>query len=96
MANARFLPAAVGDYQDGYDWYLGRSPRAAEKFEAAVEAAAAWAEAFPDAGLPLDAAHRSVPVKKHPYRLVYRVENGTVVVVATPQDKQAPNYWHGR
>ena len=40
--------------------------------------------------------HRACPVKRFPFRIVYRVVEGSVLVVAIAHAKRRPGYWKNR
>jgi plasmid stabilization system protein ParE len=48
VANVTFLPAAEADYQSALAWYRARSQQAADRFEAAVDAALQTIGDFPE------------------------------------------------
>jgi plasmid stabilization system protein ParE len=91
-----FLPGADADYQEAFDWYFKRSPRAADGFEAAVEQALREIVEAPTRWPLLDERHRFHLLKTYPYYLVYRIDEEQVVVVAVAHGRRHPEYWKGR
>jgi plasmid stabilization system protein ParE len=96
VADVSFLPAAEADYQDALAWYQARSPRAADRFQAAVDdslqSIAAHSEMY---GL-LDDQHRGCVLRRYPYTIVYRVVAGDVIVVAVAHARRSSAFWQGR
>jgi toxin ParE1/3/4 len=43
-----------------------------------------------------DDAHRQFVLRHFPYSIIYRVDDGTVIVVAVAQASRDPDYWRGR
>lgn len=96
MAEVSLHAAAESEYEAALAWYLARSARAADGFEAAVERALRFVAAFPEACPLCDVRHRYCALRHYPYGLVYRVDGERVRVVAIPHDRQLPGYWSGR
>lgn len=96
MADIFFLPGAEADYQEALHWYQERSPRVADKFEAALESALNRIAEGPERWPLLDDIHRFVLFKRFPYSLVYRIEEDLVVVVAVAHARRKPEYWKNR
>ena len=96
MARFSFLPAASADYEDAFEWYYDRSPRAAVGFEEAVDQAIREIVEAPDRWPVCDPRHRFHLVNRYPYSIVYRVEADLVVVVAVAHGRRQTKYWRGR
>lgn len=96
MRTADYLPAARSDFDESFDWYAKRSPRAALGFVAAVDQALATIAANPERFAVFDGVHRACPVSRYPFRIVYREVEDRVVVVAVAHAKRRPNYWMDR
>lgn len=96
MAEVAFLPEALADYQDAYDWYLARSLRAAAGFEAAVDVALTAIAANPERWPSFDERHRFYIPRRYPYNLIYRLVPEGVLIVAVAHQKRSPNYWRDR
>lgn len=91
-----YLPAARRDFDESFDRYAERSPQAATKFTLAVEAALAKIAANPTAPQCLDDVHREFPVRVFPFRIVYRVVESGLLVVAIVHSKRRPGFWRNR
>lgn len=87
-------PAAI--FEESFDWYAQRSTQAAVHFVNAVDAALSMIAAYPKRFAAVDDSHRECPVKRFPFRIVYRVTADRIVVVAIAHAKRRPSYWKNR
>lgn len=91
-----YLPSARRDFDESFDWYAARSIQAAAQFAAAVDAALIAVSADPERFFAVDDCHRECSVRRFPFRIVYRVIENRVLVVAIAHAKRRPGYWSGR
>jgi plasmid stabilization system protein ParE len=96
MPAVDYLSDARRDFDESFDWYAARSRQAAVRFAAAVDAAVDRIAANPTGFASPDGVHRECPVKKFPFRIVYRVSDHRVLVVAIAHAKRQPGFWRGR
>jgi plasmid stabilization system protein ParE len=96
LANVRFLPIAESEYIQALAWYQGRSPKAAAGFQAAVEAALQLIADAPESWPLCDKRHRFYVLKRYPFSLIFRMDNGDVLIVAVAHSSRHPAFWHGR
>ena len=96
MIPVDLLPGARQDFDESFDWYVGRSVAAAEHFSNAINATLAMIAADPQQFAVVDSRHRECLVARFPFRIVYRFEPARVVVVAIAHAKRRPGYWKGR
>ena len=96
MPPIEYLIGARPDFDESFDWYAERSTQAAVRFAAAVEAALERAAADPTQFASRDGVHRECPVKKFPFRIVYRRVDHGVLVVAIAHARRRPGYWRNR
>jgi plasmid stabilization system protein ParE len=96
MLPVDYLPGARRDFDESFDWYAARSPLAALRFVSAVDQALTGIAADPEHFAAVDDVHRQCPVKRFPFRVVYRVANQRVVVVAIAHASRRPGYWQQR
>lgn len=96
MLPVDYLPDARCDFDESFDWYAKRSARAAVGFLDAVDKAIDTIAAFPERFAPFDGLHRECLLARYPFRIVYRVAAGTIVVVAIAHAKRHPDYWKTR
>jgi hypothetical protein len=43
-----------------------------------------------------DDRHRFYILRRYPYSIIYRIENGNVLIVAVAHSRRSATYWHGR
>ena len=91
-----YLPDARRDFDESSDWYAARSTRTAQRFVAAVDAALTNLAADPMRFASPDGVHHECPVQKFPFRIVYRLVDDRVVIVAVAHAKRRPGYWRDR
>jgi len=92
-----FHRLAAQEYNRALLWYARRSQSAARRFERGVEEAMRLIGSTPQLGTPYDQDHRSVPVRRFPYRLFYTAASSTqIVIVAVAHTSRRPGYWRRR
>ncbi len=91
-----FLPAARSDFDDSLGWYAEQSTQAAVRFVNAIDASLSLIAAHPLQFAVVDDLHRSCPVKRFPFRIVYRVASERIIIVAIAHAKRRPGYWRNR
>jgi plasmid stabilization system protein ParE len=96
MRAVEFLLGARADFDESFDWYAKRSVTAAMRFAGAVDAALISLAANPSPFASPDGVHRECPVKAFPFRVVYRIYENQVLVVAIAHVKRRPGYWQRR
>jgi plasmid stabilization system protein ParE len=96
MATIDFHSGARRDFDESFDWYALRSAEAAVRFAAAVDAALDKVAATPTRFASPDGVHRECPVNKFPFRIVYRLVDNRILVVALAHAKRQPGYWRDR
>lgn len=96
MLPVDYLPGARRDFDDSFDWYVQRSLQAAVRFADAIDAALAAVTRSPERFAAVDDVHRECPVRRFPFRIVYRVVRNRILVVAIAHAKRRPGYWRDR
>lgn len=96
MLPVDYLAGARQDFDESFDWYAKQSPRAAVRFTDAVDAALERIVASPTVYASPDGIHRECPLKKFPFRVVYRLTGDRILVVAIAHAKRRPGYWQNR
>ncbi len=91
-----FLPGARRDFDDSFDWYAKRSATAASRFVNAVDVALTRIASQPDQFAAIDPRHHECSVKRFPFRIIYRVEERQILVVAVAHAKRRPGFWLNR
>ena len=80
---------ALGDLERILDWYAARSPAAAHRFAAAVEASLDLIEARPLRFPMLNERHRYARVGRFPYVVVFRTFADRSMVIAIQHTSQS-------
>lgn len=96
MLPCDYLSGARHDFDKSFDWYSKRSVQAAVRFAAAVDTALMRVAERPTLFASPDGVHRECPVKMFPFRIVYRLVNNRVLIVAIAHAKRQPGYWRSR
>jgi plasmid stabilization system protein ParE len=93
-----YLAGARRDFDESFDWYSKRSTRTAERFADAVDAALTEVASHPKRSRfgSVDGAHQDCPVKRFPFRIVDRVVDNSILVVAIAHGRRRPRYWSDR
>ena len=87
---------AEQDYAEALLWYVEKSQTAAERFEAAFERTLDAILAAPDRFPRCDERHRYCRMRQFPYRVIYRVKEDEIIVIAVAHAKRDPDYWARR
>lgn len=89
----RILPEAAAEVEDAANFYehelTGLGERFLNRFQAAVEEV----QLAPDMYSPLGEGYRKYGLRPFPYAVIYRAEQGVIVIVAVMHQKRRPNYW---
>jgi plasmid stabilization system protein ParE len=96
MLPVDYLPAARRDFDESFDWYAGQSAEAAIRFANAIDAALVAIASAPLRFVAVDDQHRECPVRRFPFRIVYRIIESRVIVVAVAHAKRRPEFWKDR
>lgn len=96
MADVSIHSDAEAEYEAALAWYLARSARAADGFEAAFERALESIVANPQLYPLYDDRHRFCLLRRYPYSIIYRVDGDQIRVVAVAHSRRLPGYWSGR
>lgn len=96
MKTIEFLPAARGDYDHAFDWYLKRNAKVAEKFSAAIDVALKIVAGNPRLFATFDGVHRICLVRGFPYSIIYRCGENRIHVVAVSHASRDSGFWQGR
>jgi plasmid stabilization system protein ParE len=91
-----YFPEAIREIEDAFDWYLERSPRAAEAFLHEVDRAIALIATSPQVWPFFEAGTKRYVLTKFPYSLIYREEIDRIRIVAVAHHKRRPLYWRSR
>lgn len=89
-------PAAVKEARAAYRWYVRRSAGAAERFQAALEAALEQIAQSPDRWPTHLHGTRYRLLRHFPFIVVYRRVADRLQVVAVAHGRRRPGYWKRR
>lgn len=96
MAELFVTSAAERDYTEALCWYAERSLKAAEGFEAAVDASFAMIAADPERFPFCDDRHRYYLLDRFPYQIIYRIQRNTIWVMAVAHTSRDAAFWSKR
>ena len=96
MIKYRYLAPARGELRNAAHYYRERSRRVASSFMASVQDAIDQIAEFPESAPVIRGEVRGKVISRFPYTLMYRVEDGVVLVLAVAHQKQRPEYWIDR
>jgi plasmid stabilization system protein ParE len=94
--SVRFHPAALEDAEEAAAWYEERSNRAAVRFldelDRVINQVSVSADRFP----VFDVDLRRAIFRRFPFYLVFRADDGDVIVLAIAHGKRRPRFWRNR
>ncbi len=93
---ADLAPQAEQEIDDAFEWYLERSPYAAQAFLDELEQAFGAIARSPMTWPTFEAGTRRYVLRSFPYSVVYREKPGGVAVIAVCHQKRRPRYWVSR
>lgn len=96
MLPVNFLPSARRDFDEAFDWYASRSAIAAEHFADAVDASLLRISKNPKMLAFVDDIHHGCPIKRFPFRIIFRPLQDQILIVAIAHAKRRPGYWRSR
>jgi toxin ParE1/3/4 len=89
-------PEAILEIEEAFDWYLERSPGAAEAFLVEIDQGLTLITTSPGLWPLFEAGARKYVLPNFPYNLIYREAADEIKVVAVAHHKRRPRYWIGR
>lgn len=96
MPPVDFDPRAIEEARAGRRFYARVSDALATRFMAALDAAVARVEQFPQASPPHLHGTRACRLRKFPFALVYVEQPTRSLVIAVAHHKRRPGYWRRR
>lgn len=88
-----FLAAARTEIREALDWYLDRSPRAADRFLSEIDTAVILIRESPEAWSEFEPGTRRYVLNGFPYSIIYRDVGEVLQIVAVAHHKRRPGYW---
>ena len=89
-------PDAEIDALNGYEWYADRNPTAADSFRMAIKAAGQIIRRDPTVWPVHKFGTQKFRLRQFPYKLIYIIEEGQILVLAVAHDRRRPGYWKKR
>lgn len=87
---------AEADLDDAWSWYEDQREGLGDELLLCVEAALDGLKRHPLAWPVVHLDARRAQIKRFPYAIIYRVRDGTVVVLAFPHASRDPRSWQSR
>jgi plasmid stabilization system protein ParE len=91
-----FHPAASQELEAASSFYEDRRSGLGEELVDEVEDLCLLLSEYPTIGRRSDELHRSVPLRRFPFTLFYRVRGDVVQIVAVAHKRKRPGYWRRR
>jgi plasmid stabilization system protein ParE len=79
-----------------FEWYLQRSPRAADAFLSELDAVLAHIVSHPQLHLVYTENTRRSILERFPYSVIFQEKDDTILVIAIAHAKRRPGYWAKR
>ena len=93
---ARFLAAAFDELEDAHLYYERRQMGLGDEFAEEIEETIGRITSHPFGWSGLSDGERLCRTHRFPYGVVYRVDEGEVVIVAVTHLHREPDYWKHR
>jgi len=96
MASVIIISAVEIDYTESLTWYAERSIDVANDFDAEFDRALSQIVSDPERFPLCDSRHRYFLLRRFPFRIIYRIVRGDIVVIAVAHGSRSPDYWTDR
>ena len=91
-----FHPAASEELEAASVFYEGRQSGLGNEFADEVDGVCLLLSEYPTIGRKVDDIHHSIPLRRFPFFLYYRVRGTAVQIVAVAHKRKRPGYWRRR
>jgi len=91
-----FHPAAEEELGAAAAFYEERQEGLGQGLLDEVEEVCAVISEYAAIGRKVDSMHRSIPLRRFPFVLFYRVHSSLVQVIAVAHKRKRPGYWRSR
>lgn len=81
---------------DAVTFYKERAGDIAADFYAEFRKAREEIAAFPEFWKPVGGGYRRKLLERYPYGVIYRIEDGQILIVALAHTSRQPEYWRSR
>lgn len=93
----QLLTSAEQDLDETIHWYMTENSESlARRFYTTYQKTIEQICSMPSAYALLEEDYRWKAVGKFPYKIIYRIEEDTIIVVAIAHNKRHPNFWKDR
>ena len=92
----QFLAEAADEGHEAWQWYLKRSPRAAQRFQQEIDRAIDEIGKQPDRWPEYVHGTRYFPLRRFPYVVVFRETDAAVQIIAIAHSHRREGYWRRR
>ena len=89
-------PDAIAEAKAAREWYMERSPSAADAFTKELDNAILQVSNFPQQGLSFIRETRRFLLRRFPFSVVYRESEEHIEVIAVAHARRKPGYWKKR
>lgn len=98
MTEARFHPDARSELLDAAIYYESQADGLGGQFIDEVQRVAYVLAESSGLGAPVagQASLRRWPLQRFPYYVIYRIDEGAVLILAVAHERRRPAYWSGR
>ena len=96
MRDYEFRSGAQDEVLAATQWFVERKPGVANEFVDELRKRIEQAMQFPGAGKRESGEYRSLPMGTYPFRMIYRLRNDTIEVIAVAHTSREPGYWRDR
>jgi toxin ParE1/3/4 len=91
-----FHPEAEAEFANAALFYESRVVGLGRLFSAEVRRIVLLLREFPEAGAPIRLPVRRILIDRFPYAVVYRRDEGSIVILAVSHLHRRPGYWRRR
>jgi plasmid stabilization system protein ParE len=91
-----YHPAAESEIYSAAKWYKARSPTAALRFAAELNARIQLILDDPERWPMFEANSRRILLRRFPFSIIYRLKGDVVSVLAVMHHRREPGYWMHR
>ncbi len=91
-----FDPLAILELQDAVDYYNFQLFGLGDRFKADIQKSIGRIVSYPDAWEQQTSRTRRFVLKSFPYKIIYALDNDTIIVLAIANAHRKPDYWVNR
>lgn len=88
--------AAESDFTESLCWYAERDILAANDFEQEFQRVITELQTDPESYPLYDDPYRFILMRKFPFRVIFRMDENSVIVMAVAHASRSPDYWQTR